>query len=47
MAEGVIAFAFVLGQGRLVQLADLPNLLCKLLPILNVGMFPIATAVRV
>lgn len=37
---------FVLFGGCSVQFADLLDLLCKLIPVLNVGMFPIPTTMR-
>ena len=45
-AHEVNAFRFVLVFGRGVQFADLLNLLGKLIPVLNVGMFPVSTAMR-
>jgi hypothetical protein len=45
-ADHIGPFGFVLFFGRCVQFADLLDLLCKLIPVLNVGMFPISTSVR-
>lgn len=45
-ADYVNASGLVLFLGRSVQLADLLYLLCKLIPILNVWVFPIPTSVR-
>jgi hypothetical protein len=45
-ADHVNAFGFVELGGGGVQFADLLYLLRKLIPILNVGMFPVPASVR-
>lgn len=45
-ADHVGACSFVLGLRFGVQFADLLYPLCKLIPVCNVGMFPIPTAMR-
>jgi hypothetical protein len=45
-ADHVDAYRFVLLQGCGMQFADLLYLLCKLIPVCNVGMFPIPAAMR-
>ena len=44
-ADDVNTFGFVFVLRRGMQFADLLYLLCKLIPIINVGMFPISTSV--
>lgn len=45
-ADHMNPFDFVLFLGCGMQFADLFYLLCKLIPVLNVGMFPVSTSMR-